>query len=282
VARAGARRIGIDWQEYLCQHAARASGRYQRKHRMSMRILLALYLALGCSAAASAWECMPNVHRFFVLCDTAACTAAFRVVKVPTSRPCGTRLQVEPIDARDGTVLSEAVDQTHHGQARGLYQFEASLYGSAQDVSAEWIVATAAGGAGAVSLSQVTPDYAAHTVQARRAAFEAEANDAARGWLVYQALLWGSAIIVLLALVRAVPFYLVRTFQPSPGTGTNAWSGPVLTQFLLAGAGLALVIWYGKVGPYHLYWGNPVLIPVAGLILLCEAWAWARHWRTRP
>jgi hypothetical protein len=243
-----------------------------------MRILLALYLALGCSAAASAWECMPVVHRFFVLCDTAACKAAFRVVEVPTSKPCGTRLQVEPIDARDGTVLSEAVDQMHHGQARGLYQFEASLYGGADDVSAEWIVASAASGAGVVALSLVTPDFAAPTMQARRAAFQAQADDAARDWLVYQALTWASAIMVLLALSRGLLFYLVRTFQPSPRRGPYAWSGAVLTQCLLAAAGIAVVVLWGRGGPFHLYWGNPVLIPVAALIVLCEGWARARHW----
>jgi hypothetical protein len=249
---------------------------------MYLKIVLFLCLHLGVAGAASAWECTAHTHRYFVRCDEAGCRAAFRVIEVPAGKPCGRRPVVDDIDARDAKVLGDAVASAPGGPARGLYQFALTTYLDAPVVSAEMVVGASARQAGMVTLVRVTPGATAPMAQAARRAYEAEAGSAAFGHALRLALSWAGAAIVLLTLLRALMFYLVRTGARGARAAANPWSVPVTIQFTLALAAIAVVIVVGMVGPFHLYWGTPAPIPFAGLIVLCEAWAWARHgWQTR-
>jgi hypothetical protein len=244
---------------------------------MLLRILLYLYLSIGIMGAAKAWECTPYSHRYFILCDAHACKAAFSVAEVETDRQCGRRAVVEAIDAQEGILLSEIVTQVHTPAARGLYEFALETYGSARDVSAAALWRLGGNENGSLKLARISADFTQQAVDARRASFEMAVRSALRWRIFFLTISWASSIIVLFVLLRPLLVGIYRFVGLNEGARAKRWSTPATIQFILATAGAVAVAFFAAAGPFHIYWGNVLLVPVAVLVLLCEAWAWSRR-----
>lgn len=262
---------------------------------MSARILFSLILVLGLTGTASATSCMPFTQRYFVLCNTSGCHAAFSVNQVSGFQMCDRRPVVEVVDRQVGEFISKIVTEMRSPGANGLYQLTMSApYWSEAGQSkyerlmeqlqqaiprdesgARCKVGELSAAEIAVQLKKsetdgilvhVSKDETSQGVDARRQAFEADEFQGKLKSVLFGVTYWGSAVVALLALVQSVYLYFQRTYRPSQGKRWVALLVPVAIQLAVGGIGIGVAM------SMHDLWPGSLLVPAVVLVLLCEGW----------
>lgn len=262
---------------------------------MFMRIILALMLLLGATSTASATSCTPFTQRYFILCDTGGCRAAFSVNQVSGFEACDRRPVVEVMDRQVGEFVSNIVAAMRAPETNGLYQLTMSApYWSERGQSKydrlmaqlQQALPSNEGGAcckvrelpvaeiaarlkkaeTAGILVHMSKDTTAQGVDARREAFEAEEFQESMQSILLSVTYWGSAVVVLLALVQSVYLFFQRTYRPGPGKRWVALLVPLAIQLAVGVVGVGVAM------SMHNFWPGSLLVPAVVLVLLCEGW----------
>jgi len=262
---------------------------------MFIRIILSLLLLLGVAGTASATSCSPFTQRYFILCDTSGCRAAFSVNEVSGFEACDRRPEVEAMDPQVGDFVSKIVTEMRAPDANGLYQLTMSApywHEPGQTkyerlmVQLEHTVPRDESGArckvnvlSAAEIAEklkksesdgvlvhVSKDATVQDVDARRRAFETQELLEKMQSILLSMTYWASSVLVLLALVQSVFLYFQRTYRPVPGKRWVALMLPVAIQLAVGGIGVGVAM------SMHNFWPGSFLVPAVVLVLLCEGW----------
>lgn len=233
---------------------------------MHMRLTGIIALFLGLVGDAAATSCSHLNNRFFFACDAEHCVGLFSVRDVPSTKYCERRGQVEAFDPRVTARAMQAVEAGRPVGSTGILELKMTMPYWRNDAAnpRDWFEQNLGS---AVTL--VSTDASPVAIGALRASVESAERSAYWNAILFLIETWGSAAIVILALIHSVHVYFKALYSASAPWTWRPILLPVAVQLALLGGALS-VFWQSVIGEF---WFGLVLVPAVPLILACEGWA---------